>query len=76
MSLHAVERVLWELVNDADRIPDFRLGAEKYLAPYQLSAEEKILLNDRDYDAMQAYGVDERLLIAVKIALHGKESVL
>ena len=76
MSLYAVERVLWELVNDADRIADFREETEKYLQPYQLSAEEKKLLETSDYEAMKAAGVNDRLIFAAKIALDGKESDL
>lgn len=77
MSVYAVEKVLWELVNDPGLVAEFKGPGGKYLAPYQLTADEKKLLeNEVNFSALKALGVNERLLLAADMLLNGPENIL
>lgn len=77
MSVYAVEKVLWELVNDPGLVAEFKDPRSKYLAPYRLTEDEKKLLgNAVNFPALKALGVNERLLLAADMLLNGPEHAL
>ena len=75
MSLYAMERILWEMVNDQDRISQFRADPNAYLGHYPLTEKEKRWLLNLDYASLERHGVNQRLVFAARLALEGPDKV-
>lgn len=62
MSLHAVERLLYELNRDPAKVAEFREHPEELLARYALTDEERGWFRERDILALYRHGVHPLLL--------------
>jgi hypothetical protein len=62
MSLHAVERLLYELNRDPAKVAEFREHPERLLERYALTEEERGWLVGRDVLALYRHGVHPLLL--------------
>ena len=62
MSLHAVERLLYELNRDSAKVARFRETPDDVLHDYELTDEEKGWLRGRDILALYRHGVHPLLL--------------
>lgn len=62
MSLHAVERMLYELNRDAAAAQRFREDQQSVLAGRDLSADERTMLESGDVLALYRHGVHPLLL--------------
>lgn len=62
MSLHAVERLLYELNRDPAKVTEFRERPERLLERYDLTEEERGWFAERDVLALYRHGVHPLLL--------------
>jgi aromatic-ring opening dioxygenase LigAB LigA subunit len=62
MSLHAVERLLYELNRDPAKVTEFREDPERLLSRYALTDDERGWLAGRDVLALYRHGVHPLLL--------------
>ncbi len=63
MSVNSIERVLWELTEQPQKVGDFVENTDAYLAAYQLTQEDCRMIKERDVRAMADYGVSQMLLM-------------
>lgn len=75
MSVHAVEKVLWEFGNKPSRIEDFRRDPDAYLASYALTASERDMIRHVDLKALAAHGVSSLLTLMVWPLLKGPQEM-
>ncbi len=61
MSVNTVERVLWELTDDPEKVEAFFNDPDAYLATYPLTSEEYSMVRTMDVAAFDAYGVSNML---------------
>ena len=61
MTVNTVERVLWELTDDPERVEAFFDSPDDYLAQYPLTEEERRMVRTMDVAAFDAYGVSNML---------------
>ncbi|MGX7677584.1 aromatic ring-opening dioxygenase subunit LigA [Jatrophihabitans sp. DSM 45814] len=62
MSLHAVERLLYELNRDPAKVAEFRSQPTEILGRFDLTEDERGWLQERDILALYRYGVHPLLL--------------
>lgn len=62
MSLHSVERLLYELNRDPTKVARFRATPDEVLGQYELTDEERRWMRDRDILALYRHGVHPLLL--------------
>lgn len=71
MSVHTVERILWEFGDDSDRVKAFLNDPDGYLAQFQLTDEEYRMVRTMDVKAMDDYGVSNLLAMMAWPVLNG-----
>ena len=62
MSLHAVERLLYELNRDPAKVARFRESPDEVLNEYELTEAERAWMQERDILALYRHGVHPLLL--------------
>jgi len=75
MSVHAVEKVLWEIGNDPSRIQRLMEDSTSYFAPYSLDDEEKAMILDVNVKALADHGVSTLLTMMIWPLFKGPESM-
>lgn len=76
MSVNTVERVLWELTDDKERVQAFLSDPDGYLARYPLSEQEFKMVRTMDVAAFDEYGVSNMLGMMSWSAVMGNNPVL
>lgn len=75
MSVHTVERVLWEFGNNPARLEAFRRDPDGYLAPYPLTDAERAMVRNVDLRALSDHGVSNLLTLMVWPLLKGADGM-
>ncbi len=61
MSVNTIERILWELGDDSDKLQAFLKDPDAYLSRYPLNSEEFQMVRTMDVAAFNRYGVSNML---------------
>jgi hypothetical protein len=75
MSIHAVEKLLYEICNSGERAEQYRANPVALLARYPLTSEEQQLLRSLDVRGLMAYNVNPMLLMTTWNTLTGPDHI-
>jgi hypothetical protein len=75
MNAHAVEKVLWDVVNAPATAPALRDTPAQYLAPYNLGADELALLSRMDAKALISLKINPMLVMRAWQMVHGRDQL-
>lgn len=75
MTINTMERVLWDLHNDASLATKFHENSEEVLNAYNLADDERSLVKEMDVRAMADQGVSQMLMFMAWQALKGPQLV-
>lgn len=75
MNAHAIEKVLWDLVNAPATAPALRDRPEQYLSPYNLGAQERSLLSPMDPKALIDLKINPMLVMRAWQMAHGRDQL-
>lgn len=76
MSVNTIERVLWELTDEPERVKAFFEDPDSYLTGYQLTENEFKMVRAMDVAAFNDYGVSNMLSMMAWNAVMGNNPVL
>ncbi|HEY9081295.1 hypothetical protein [Magnetovibrio sp.] len=75
MSIHTVEKVLWDLMAMPHKKEAFAAAPDALLSEYPLADDEKALLKDWDVRVMTDRGVSPMLTMISWMAVRGQEEM-
>lgn len=75
MSVNTVERVLWEINDDPEKLEAFLKDRDAYLARFPLSEEEFRMVRAMDVAAFDAYGVSNMLSMMAYSSVNGNNPI-
>lgn len=75
MTIHTMERVLWDLHNTPTLAAKFRENSDAVLNSYALATSERSMVKNLDVRAMADQGVSQMLLFVTWVALGGPQTV-
>lgn len=73
MSVHMVEKALFDIAANARNAQAYRDGPEAFLSPYVLDADEARMIRQMDVRKMINRGVNPMLAMRVFSAVEGRE---
>lgn len=76
MSVHTIEKILWEFGDDPERAQAFLKNPDRYLAQFQLTADEFGMVRKMNVKALSDYGVSPMLLMMSWPLLNGNNPLL
>jgi len=76
MSVHTIERILWEFGDEPARGKAFLEDPDGYLAPFQLTGEEFKMVRTMDVEALGDYGVSHLLTMMTWLSLHDNNGLM
>lgn len=74
MSIHTLEKVLWDLHADPEKLNFYKRNPEEFLDAYPLNDEERGLLIEQHVRKMADRGVSQMLLFVNWQAVNGGEA--
>jgi hypothetical protein len=75
MSIHAVEKLLYEICNSGERADQFRNQPEALLARAALTAQERNLIGKLDVQGLTDYKVNPMLIMTTWNTLKGPDQM-
>ncbi len=75
MSIHSVEQVLWDLLVDPQKQAALAATPDAFLAGYQLTEEEKCLVEGWDVRAIAERGGSPMLTMMAWMAVRGQDEM-
>lgn len=75
MSVHSVERVLWDICNSPDHYKAFLADREKMIANYQLGDAEKQMVRELKVRDLMDYNVNPMLVMQTWNAIIGADKI-
>ena len=75
MSVHAVEKLLYEICNSGARAEEYRRERESLLGRYALTDAELKLVRDFDVQGLSAHGVNPMLIMTAWNTLVGPDHI-
>ncbi len=75
MNAHAIEKVLWDVVNAPATAPSLRDTPAQYLASYNLGADEHALLSNLDAKALISLKINPMLVMRAWQMVHGRDQL-
>jgi hypothetical protein len=75
MSIHAVEKLLYEICNSGERAEQYRAQPDALLARYALTDQEQQLVRQLDVRGLSDYQVNPMLIMTTWNTLIGPDSI-
>ena len=76
MSVHTIEKILWQFGDEPERVNAFLKDPDAYLAQYQLTDDEFEMLRKMDMKAIDEYGVSNLLAMMAWPLLNGNNQLM
>ncbi|MBV2205678.1 MAG: hypothetical protein KUL87_09675 [Pseudomonas sp.] len=74
MSIYTMEKVLWDLHSDPEKIKHYKRDPEGFLGAYPLASDERSLLTEQHVREMADRGVSQMLLFVAWQDVNGGEA--
>lgn len=75
MSVHSVEKLLWDICNAPECYEAYRIDPEKMIASYRLDDEEKQMVRHLKVRALTDYNVNPMLIMMTWNAVIGADKI-
>jgi hypothetical protein len=75
MSIHAVEKLLYEICNSGERAQQYRTGPDALLARFALTEQERRLVRELDVRGLTDYLVNPMLIMTTWNTLVGPNHI-
>jgi len=73
MSINAIEKALWQVLDSPDALQHFRDDPQTYLRSFRLDAAEHEMVTSWDVGRMDDHGVSTLLMMTVFAKINGRE---
>jgi len=75
MSIHTVERVLYDIASSPDRAGKYKADPAAFLAAYPLEGDEAVLVQELRFRELTGRGLNHMLAMRAFSALQGRDKV-
>lgn len=76
MSIHAIEKALWQASMDPEDAGRFRDSAESYLEDFRLEERERALITAWDIRGLVDMGVHPMVVMMANAAIYGPDAAM
>jgi hypothetical protein len=73
MSVHMLEKLLWEVTQQPSRAAEFKADPDRFLLAYALEADEVALIKNLDVRGMMACAVNPMLIMRIWSLIKGRD---
>jgi len=73
MSVHTLEKLLWEITQHPERAADFKADPDRFLRAYALTADEIELVKNLDVRGLMARKVNPMLVMRIWSVMKGRD---